>query len=568
MRRVTISTLRTRLAGTAAGGLVGLLAAGTAIGVGELLAAAVRPQSSPVIAVGGAAIDRTPRPLKEFAIRQFGENDKHVLLAGIFVTLALFAVVVGIVARRRPVLGVLGILLFGVVGAAAALSRPGGGTRDLFPSAIGAIAAAGALLLLIRPLRSPAAEVGPAQDAVPVAAGTRAGSGGGTLLDPGRRGSTRADGPGGNLRAELVGVDRKRGASVDRRGFLVTGAAVTAVAALAGIAGRKLQGLRFDAAGSRADIRLPAAVSKAPALPSTVQVGVPGVSPFITPNRSFYRVDTALVVPQLPADTWQLTVHGMVDRELTIDFTTLLGRDLIERDITMTCVSNEVGGTLLGTARWLGAPLKALLEEAGVHADADQIVGTSSDGMTIGTPVSAVMDGRDAMLAVGMNGEPLPLEHGFPVRMIVPGLYGYVSGTKWLVDLELTTFDKVDPYWVKRGWVEKAPIKTSSRIDTPKPFAQLRAGEVAVAGVAWAQHRGIAKVEVRVDGGPWQPARLAADPSSDLWVQWVYQWPATTGSHTLAVRATDRSGQTQVEQRTSPFPSGSTGWHSVVVTVF
>ncbi|HEY6745064.1 MAG TPA: molybdopterin-dependent oxidoreductase [Mycobacteriales bacterium] len=549
----TTSSRRSRLAGPAASGLAGLIAAGTAIGVGELLAAAVRPQSSPVIAVGGAAIDRTPRALKEFAIRQFGENDKHVLLTGIFVTLGLLAVVVGIVARRRPTLGVAGILLFGLVGAAAALSRPGAGGRDLVPSAVGAIAAAAALLLLIRPLRSPAAQVVPSEDAVPVAAGTPSGAG-------------RADGPAG-LRAELVGVDRKRGATVDRRGFLVTGAAVTAIAALAGVAGRRLQVLRFDAAGSRADIRLPAAASPAPALPSGVQVGVPGVSPFITPNRSFYRVDTALVVPQLPADTWQLRVHGMVDRELMIDYRTLLGRDLIERDITMTCVSNEVGGTLVGTARWLGAPLKALLAEAGVHADADQIVGTSSDGMTIGTPVSAVMDGRDAMLAVGMNGEPLPLEHGFPVRMLVPGLYGYVSGTKWLVDLELTTFARADPYWVKRGWVEKAPIRTSSRIDTPKPFARLSAGTVAVAGVAWAQHRGIAKVEVRIDDGAWQPARLAADPSSDLWVQWVHEWPATAGSHTLAVRATDRSGQTQVEERTSPFPSGSTGWHSVVVTV-
>ncbi len=369
------------------------------------------------------------------------------------------------------------------------------------------------------------------------------------------------------MRAELVRFDRKGAGGVDRRGFLVAGAGVGAVAALAGFGGRGLQSVRFDAAGSRAGIRLPAAASRAPALPADVEAGVPGLQPYVTPNRSFYRVDTALVVPQVPASTWKLRVHGMVEREIVLDYPALLGRPLIERDITMTCVSNEVGGTLVGTARWLGAPLKDLLAEAGVRPGADQLLGTSADGMTIGTPTAAVLDGRDAMLAVGMNGEPLPLEHGFPVRMLVPGLYGYVSGTKWLLDLELTTFAAADPYWVQRGWAEQAPIKTSSRIDTPKPFARLAAGRVAVAGVAWAQHRGIETVEVRVDDGEWRPARLAADPSVDLWVQWVYEWDAPPGSHTITVRATDRSGQTQPEQRARPFPSGSTGWHSIVVTV-
>jgi DMSO/TMAO reductase YedYZ molybdopterin-dependent catalytic subunit len=287
----------------------------------------------------------------------------------------------------------------------------------------------------------------------------------------------------------------------------------------------------------------------------------------ITANADFYRIDAALRVPALEAADWSLRVHGMVDRELTLDWDDLLARDLIERDITMTCVSNEVGGTLAGSARWLGAPLRALLEEAGVRAGADQIVGTSSDGMTIGTPTAVVLDGRDAMLAVGMNGEPLPLEHGFPVRMIVPGLYGYVSGTKWLVDLELTTFDAVDPYWVQRGWVAKAPIRTASRIDTPRPLEDRKAGKVAVAGVAWAQRRGVSAVEVRVDDGDWQRARLAAAPSTDLWVQWVWEWDAPPGQHTLTVRATDRNGQVQPEERMSPFPSGSTGWHSVVVSV-
>jgi DMSO/TMAO reductase YedYZ molybdopterin-dependent catalytic subunit len=486
-------------------------------------------------------VDRTPRALKEYAIRQFGENDKHVLVAGIFVVLGLFAIAVGVVARRAPRVGAAGVALFGVVGAAAALSRPDAGPTDVLPSAVGALAAIAALLFLVRSLRSPA-PAEPDRELVPA-------------------------GGAGGLRDELVRVDRKGGGGVDRRGFLVRGAGVAAVAALAGVAGRKLQDVRFDAGKSRAAIRLPAPASPAPALPAAARLDIPGITPYVTPNSRFYRVDTALVVPQVPADTWELRVHGMVDRELRIDYETLLKRPLVERDITMTCVSNEVGGTLAGTARWLGAPLADLLREAGVRAGADQIVSTSTDGMTIGTPTAVVLDGRDALLAVGMNGEPLPLEHGFPVRMIVPGLYGYVSGTKWLVDLELTTFDAVDPYWVKRGWVQEAPIKTASRIDTPKPFADVRAGRVPVAGVAWAQHRGIAKVEVQVDGGGWQEARLAREPSTDLWVQWVYEWDATPGSHTIVVRATDRSGQTQPERREKPFPSGSTGWHSTVVTV-
>lgn len=545
---VNAQRLRTRLSAAASGGLVGLLAAAVAVGVGELLAALVRPQSAPVVAVGGAVIDRTPRALKEFAIRQFGERDKLVLIGGIIVLLAAFAIVVGIVARRRPLLGTAGIAVFGMVGAAAALTRPGAGPTDVLPSLGGAAVAVAALHLLVRRLATPRPA---APEPEPALVGASAAA---------------DDGPSG-LSAELVRIDRKGSNGFDRRGFLVAGAGVGAVAALAGLGGRKLQSVRFNAAGSRADIRLPAAASPAPALPAGVEAGVAGVAPYVTPNRSFYRVDTALVVPQVPANTWKLRVHGMVDREIEIDYETLLGRRLIERDITMTCVSNEVGGTLVGTARWLGAPLKDLLDEAGVQAGADQIVTTSSDGMTIGTPTAVVMDGRDAMLAVGMNGEPLPLEHGFPVRMLVPGLYGYVSGTKWLVDMELTTFDAVDPYWVKRGWVQKAPIKTSSRIDTPKPFAQVAAGRVAVAGVAWAQHRGVGRVEVRVDDGEWRTARLAADPSIDLWVQWVFEWDATAGPHTLTVRSTDRSGQMQVEDRVRPFPSGSTGWHSVVVTV-
>jgi DMSO/TMAO reductase YedYZ molybdopterin-dependent catalytic subunit len=290
-----------------------------------------------------------------------------------------------------------------------------------------------------------------------------------------------------------------------------------------------------------------------------------GISSFITPNVDFYRVDTALVIPRVDSDSWRLTIHGMVDRELELSFRDLVARDLIERDITLACVSNEVGGPYIGNARWVGAPLKPLLEEAGVRTGADQIVSRSVDGFTVGTPTSVAMDGRDAMLAVSMNGETLPFTHGFPVRMIVPGLYGYVSATKWLTDIELTTFDAYDPYWIQRGWAEQAPIKTQSRIDTPRPLANVKVGSVMVAGVAWAQHRGIERVQVRVDEGDWNDATLAAQDTTDTWRQWRWAWDATAGDHTLQVRATDADGVAQPQERVTPFPDGATGWHTVVV---
>ncbi len=501
--------------------VLGLVTLVVGIGVAQLVAGLVNPEVSPIVAVGQAAVDATPEWLKSWAIRTFGSDDKTVLLIGIGVVLAVAAMALGVAALRRPWIGFAGLGLFGVVGIAAALSRPESTAADALPTIVGTLAAAGALASLLR-AASPARAIAPEPE----------------------NESPRA---------------------FDRRRFLLAGAAGVAVAAVAGGAGN-LFARRFRADASRADVRIPPPASPASAVSGT-DLHVTGLSPFRTPNDRFYRVDTALLVPAVLAEDWRLRVHGMVDREFTLDYEQLLARPLIERDITLCCVSNPVGGGYVGNARWIGAPLRDLLEEAGVRLGADQIVGRSVDGFTVGTPTAVAMDGRDAMLAVSMNGEPLPLAHGFPVRMIVPGLYGYVSATKWLVDIELTTFDTFDPYWIERGWAKRAPVKTMSRIDTPRAGTDLRAGTVPVAGVAWAQHRGIERVELRVDEGPWIEAELSALDTIDTWRQWVVRWDATSGAHRLEVRATDGTGGTQPSDRVPPFPNGATGWHAIQVTV-
>ncbi|MFF0558082.1 molybdopterin-dependent oxidoreductase [Streptomyces sp. NPDC004266] len=526
-----VSSFRSKLVRAVLGASAGLLAAFTALAVAELVAGLVRPAAGPVTVVGGAVIDRTPAPVKDFAIRTFGEDDKGVLQLGILAVLALVAVALGMLGMSHRRAGAAGVLLFGIVGAAAALSRPDStGVGDVLPSVAGALAGALVLYLL-------------AAKAVQV---------------PDLAGAGGEDGVGG----------------WGRRGFL-TAAGVTAVAAIsAGALGRFFTGRQGQGAvASREGLVLPEPAAPAPAVPAGVRLKAPGITAFTTSNSDFYRVDTALTVPKVDAGTWRLRIHGRgVTRPRTHTLDQLLARPLIERDITLTCVSNEVGGPYIGNARWLGVPLADLLEEAGVlppsrGGRADQLVARSVDGMTLGSPVEDVMDGRDAMLAVGMNGEPLPFEHGFPVRMLVPGLYGYVSACKWITDIELTTFEAYDPYWVKRKWARRAPVKTQSRIDTPKPFARPASGTVTIAGVAWAQHRGVTRVEIRVDDGPWQDADLAAQAGVDTWRQWSYRWNATPGGHHITVRATDGTGRVQTEERTRTIPDGASGWHSVFVTV-
>ncbi|MFE5179279.1 molybdopterin-dependent oxidoreductase [Streptomyces sp. NPDC056634] len=534
-----------RLAGL--GALSGLLAGYTALATAELVSAAVRPESSPVVAVGGAAIDRTPAGVKDWAIRHFGTNDKLVLQLGILGVLTLLALVLGASAARYRRIGAAGVLMFGLVGGFAATSRPDStSVADALPSVAGAVV--GALLLhhLVGRLQSgrPSASV----DAPAVEEGVTTPEGG--------------------------GADHPAAADWDRRGFGVAATAAAAASTGIGLVGRSLNGSQGqNAVASRRRIALPAPVSAAAPVPKRAALRIKDVSPFMTPSQDFYRVDTALVVPKVDANSWRLRIHGKgVTREANVSFAQLLRMPLIERNITLACVSNEVGGPYVGNARWIGVRLADLLRQCGVRppskgGPADQLVARSVDGMTIGSPVEDVMDGRDAMLALGMNGEPLPFAHGFPVRMVVPGLYGFVSACKWIQDIELTTFDDYDPYWVRRHWARRAPVKTQSRIDTPKPFARPGAGTVMVAGVAWAQHRGIDKVEVRVDDGPWRRADLAAEDTTDTWRQWSFPWKAASGGHTLTVRATDRTGQTQAQERTRTIPDGAGGWHSVVVTV-
>jgi DMSO/TMAO reductase YedYZ molybdopterin-dependent catalytic subunit len=300
-----------------------------------------------------------------------------------------------------------------------------------------------------------------------------------------------------------------------------------------------------------------------PRLPA--EADFPGTTSFITANRDFYRIDTALTVPRMTAENWRLTVHGMVDRELELSYDDIRDRDLIERPITMACVSNDVGGSLVSTANFIGIPLRDVLDEAGVHDDADQLLSTSVDGFTAGSPIDDILDpGRGAMLAIGMNGEPLPQEHGFPARLVVPGLYGYVSATKWLTDLELTTFAAKEGYWIPRGWSARGPVKTQSRIDSPRDGATT-ATKVTVAGVAWAPTVGIDKVEVSVDGR-WQTARLGADVDLNTWRMWRVELDLPGGKHELAVRATDRTGATQTDRYAPPAPNGATGWHTISIT--
>ena len=539
-----------------AGAVAGVLTAAVAMGVGQLAAGLTVAQSSPVLAVGQAAIDLTPLPVKDFAISTFGANDKNALLVGILVILAAFAAVIGILAVRRLAFGLAGLGVFACIGLAAALTRPTATVEYVIPTLVGAAAGAFALTRLVRAAhgldsrpsrsagaRAPASELKPPDlpepaEATPATSFT-------FLPNPDDRGASR--GPA-------------------RRRFLTTSGVAVVTAAAGALVGRELI-TRHNVSAARAALRFPKPAVAAPPLPPGANLNIPGLSSFITPNSSFYRVDTALLLPQVDPATWQLRIHGMVQREVRITFDQLLRRPLIEDYITLTCVSDPVGGPYVGNARWLGASLADLIRQARPLGGADQLLCTSVDGFTSGTPLQVVLDGRDALLTVAMNGQPLPVEHGFPARMVVPGLYGYVSACKWVTDIEVTTFASAYAYWATRGWSQQGPIKTESRIDVPVSNSTIAPGRTPVAGVAWAQHKGVAAVEVRVDAGPWQQARLAAVPDMDTWRQWVWEWDATPGSHVREARATDATGYTQTAVQAQPPPNGASGYPSAAVAV-
>lgn len=542
--------------------LAGITAAAVAIGIAEPVAVLTGPRSAPLVAVGGVIVDAVPESLKQLAIDLFGTADKIALLVGTALLLGAFAALLGVLAVRRLTIGLAGIAAFGAIGVVAALTRSGADLADALPSLVGAGLGALVLWLFIAgPFElnpwswsPPTPPAGPVSPSGPVpSAGPVSPAGPVPVTPAGPTDATEPVGP--------VEVDPE-----SRRRFLTGSGVLLGSAVVAGLGGRWLAGRRGVSA-ARDAIRLPAPVAPAPAVPAGADLSLAQLAPYVTPNFGFYRIDTALVVPQVDPDTWRLRIHGRVGKERTYSYADLLARPLVERYVTLACVSNEVGGDLIGNARWLGVPLRELLDEVEPDDDADQVVGRSVDGWTCGTPTAALRDGRDALLAVGMNGEPLPVEHGFPVRVVVPGLYGYVSACKWVTELELTRFADFDAYWVPRGWSPQGPIKTQSRIDTPRGRNRLTAGPVTVAGVAWAQHRGVRRVEVRVDNGQWQQAELAPTVSVDTWVQWSWRWDATPGEHRLQVRATDATGETQTERTQDVVPDGATGWHTITVNV-
>ncbi len=499
------------------GALSGLLAAASGVAVGTGVAALLQGVPSPIESVGNRAIDYAPPFLKEFAVKQFSTADKPILIGGVVVTLAILAMVAGVVGRTRPRVAVGAVSLIGLLAvAAAAIDRTTTASRvlTLVPSVLTLVVSLVVLVVLL-----------------------------GTLTELGRK------------TASLP-------AGFDRRRFLQVALGASALVVIGGTVGRVYGSAA--AAASRAGIRLPRPAVKAPPIPSGVELDLKGISPYVTPNRDFYRVDTALRVPDVPAEGWNLRIHGMVDNELNLSYRDIMDMPLVENRITLTCVSNEVGGRYLGNAAWLGVRIKDLLEMAGVQPGADAIKSTSADRWTAGTPLEVVTDDRNAMLAIGMNGEPLPLEHGFPARLVVPGLYGFVSATKWLVDIEVTRFADFKGYWTTRDYTAEAPIKFSSRIDVPKSFQTFKRDDVRLGGVAWAQTVGIEKVEIRIDDGPWQLATLGEEDTVETWRQWMWKWDdATEGTHKATIRATNSNGKTQTSERARIRPNGTTGWHSV-----
>jgi DMSO/TMAO reductase YedYZ molybdopterin-dependent catalytic subunit len=493
--------------------LAGIAAVALGLGVAELIAGLLAPRASPVLVVGSLLIDLAPPWAKDAAIALFGTADKAALLVGVGLVLVVLAGVAGVLQSRRPLLGRLLIAAGGVFGIIAAMTRAGASVLDAVPATVAVVAATLVLTALLRERPAP----------------------------------------------------EPREGDLSRRRFLTWAGGVGVVGALAAAGGFALQAGARAVTAVRETFRLPTPAVTAAPVPAGAELALDGLAPVVTPNAEFYRIDTALQVPNLDPANWRLRVHGLVENEFELTWDELIELPLEESHTTLMCVSNPVGGDLVGTALWLGYPIRELLARAKPTSEADMVLSHSSDGFSASSPLEALTDDRNAILAIGMNGEPLPLEHGFPVRMVVPGLYGYVSATKWVVELQVTRFDLARAYWTDRGWSARGPVKIASRIDVPR--GPVEAGEVVVAGVAWHQHTGIAGVEVSIDDGPWQEAELATAISADTWVQWSHRWDAAPGSHTVKVRATSADGEVQTDALAPVAPDGATGHHTVSISV-
>ncbi len=505
------------------GAIAGVVAAGVALGVSELVCGIAGTGPTLVTAVGTQFIDRYAASLKDLAIQLFGTNDKAALITGIVIVCLALGAVLGKATVRRWWVGVVGFAVFGAIGLWSYLDSPlGSAGTGVVAALLSTAAGIGTLLGLLRLLRVGRVALGP--------------------TPPTDQASSR-------------------------RLFLTAAGSLAVIAAGAAVLGKRF-GRSDVVEQARANTALPAAATSTPPVaPSGPFPDVPGLSTLITPNTDFYRIDTALTVPQVDVADWKLTINGMVDNEVSFTYDELVAMADFEDTVTMQCVSNEVGGNLVGNATWQGVHLKTLLDKAGVQEGATQIIGHSVDDFTAGFPTQIGLDGRTAMVAVAMNGEPLPAEHGFPARLIVAGLYGYVSATKWLDTIYLVPWEEFDGYWITRGWAKEGPIKIASRIDVPRSGATVDAGQQPIAGVAWQPDVGITKVEVQVDDAPWQPAQLGDATSDDTWVQWYVPWAATSGEHKIRVRATNAKGEVQTDQRADPAPDGATGYHTRTVRV-
>jgi len=502
------------------GAFAGLASGALAVAVGVVVAALL-DSPSPIDAVGTSFIDRAPGWLKEWAIQTFGTSDKAVLRGGIVTILALASLALGSISTMRLRPFVIGSAVFAALGVISIDEHPTARAGAWVAPIVGAAFGVAAFAFIVEKWHI-------------------------RWVD--RRTPHESRAP--------LGWDRRR--------FFRTTGAVGATAVVAGVLGRRLEQSRRDDFEANRPTSLPPVDD--PSTPAIDESFHP-TEPFVTPVGDFYRIDTALSIPYTDVDKWSLSISGLVDRPLELTYADLVARSQTERMVTISCVSNEVGGRYVGNAVWQGVLLADLLDEVGVQGRAEQVFSRSIDGWTSGFPLEVALDGRDAMVAIGMNGEPLPAEHGFPARLIVPGLYGYVSATKWLSSITLTTWADDVGYWIPLGWSRLGPIKLQSRIDVPRKGERWTPGTQRLAGVAWCPHTGIEQVEVRIDDGDWQTATLSKDVSDDTWRQWILDWDATLGDHAITVRAIDRLGNVQTSEQRAPAPDGATGWHSRKITI-